>query len=157
MALVGPLIICLYYSDAPVVGSMIKFYWWCPCRFFVRTATCCAVGSTISPCALILYRCVARGRSYCFLVWWPWRRCFTISFNFLVYFSLVAVDGEVVWIGLGCFCSLYLDSLSGSTLGGGPVWSSTIGSLEIFFMSGVGGGDQCIPVWDSSLCIKSIY
>ena len=32
---------------------------------------------------------------------------------------------------MGSFCSLFLDSSSGSTLGGGAFWSSTLGSLKI--------------------------
>ena len=135
MAFVGPLTICLYYSDAPVVGSMTTFYWWCPWRFFASIAKCCAIGSTLVPFALVLYRCVARGRSYLFPLYWPRRRCFTSYFNFLVYFLLVASDDGVAWIGLVSFCYLFLDSSSGSTLGGGAVWSSTLGSLVLFSIS----------------------
>ena len=54
---------------------------------------------------------------------------------FWVYFPLFSSDDGVVWIGLGSFCSLFLDSYSGSTLGGGAVWSSTFGSLVLFFIS----------------------
>ena len=68
MALVGTLIICLYSSDAPVAGSMRTFTWWCPCRFVASTLTYFTIGSTLVPCALVLYRCVARGRSYLFPV-----------------------------------------------------------------------------------------
>ena len=47
--------------------------------------------------------------------------CSGIGGVFLVYFFLVASDDGVVWIGLGGFCSLLLDSSSGSTPGGGDV------------------------------------
>ena len=49
-------------------------------------------------------------------------------------FYLVASDGEVVCIGLENFCSLLLDSSSESTLGGGAVWSCTLGSLVVLFI-----------------------
>ena len=82
MTLFGPLIICLYSIDAPVVGSMTTLAWWCSCRFVDIPVTCCAVGSTIVTCALVLYRCIARGWSYLFPVQRPRQSCFTTSFNF---------------------------------------------------------------------------
>ena len=63
MDLVIPLIICLYSSDYPVVGSMTTFTWWCPFIFFSSTATCYTIGSTRVPCYLVLYRFFAHGRS----------------------------------------------------------------------------------------------
>ena len=56
-----------------------------------------------------------------------------------MYFSLFAADSRVVYIGMVGFCSLSLDSSSGSTLGGGAVLYSTFGSLELFFISGARG------------------
>ena len=95
MALVGPLIRCLYYMDAPVVGSITKYDLLYPCRSATSTATCYAIGSTIVPCALVLYRCVACGRSYLFPVYWPRQCCFTSSFNFLCIFSLFLLMVEL--------------------------------------------------------------
>ena len=89
MDLVGPLIILLYYSDDPVVGSMTTFAWCCPCKFVASTATCCDICSTLVTCDLVLYRCVAHRRSYLFPVYWPRRCCFTSSLDFLEYFSLL--------------------------------------------------------------------
>ena len=93
--LVRTLIICLYYIDAPVVGSMATVDWLCTCRFVASTATCCDIGSTFVTCALVLYRCFACFRSYLFPVYWPRRYCFTSSFNVLVYFSLLFLMMEL--------------------------------------------------------------
>ena len=61
------------------------------------------------------------------------------SYHFFTYnIPLIATDGGVAWIGLGIICYMYLDSLSGSTLGGGTVWFSVLGSLELFFIRGAG-------------------
>ena len=152
MVLDGPLTRFLYSRDAPVVGSMTKFSWCFTCRFVAITATCCAIGSTLVPFDLSLYRCVACGRSYLSPVQWTQRRCFTISFEFLVYFSLVTSNGWVYWVGMGSFCSLSLDYLSGSNLGGVAVWSSTLRILELFFISGDEGvvSASLFGIWVSS-------
>ena len=47
VALVGPLIWCLYSSDALVVGSMTTFAWWFSCIFFASTEMWCAVSLLI--------------------------------------------------------------------------------------------------------------
>ena len=67
MYLVGTLIRRLYSRVATVAGSITTFAWWCLWRFFASTATWCAVGSTLFPWDMVLYRCVACGRSYFFL------------------------------------------------------------------------------------------
>ena len=54
-------------------------------------------------------------------------------------FTLFATDSGVVWIGLRSFWSLSLDSSSGSILGSGAVLSSTLGSLELYFIIEAGG------------------
>ena len=67
MDFVGPLVRCLYYIYVTVVGSMTTLYWCCPCRFVINTDVCCAVDSTLVThcvCAMVLYRCVALGKSY---------------------------------------------------------------------------------------------
>ena len=95
----------------------------------------------------------------CFLCSGPGGVASPVPLIFFVYFPLVAADGGVVWIGIGSFCSLFLDSSSGSTLGGGAVWFSTPGSLVLFFVSTSGGvGSASLfgilvsasKIWDSS-------
>ena len=138
----GSLIKCLYYRDDPVIGSLTALAWCLPCIFFDSTTMCCAVGSNIIPfctCALVLYWCFTRYRSYYFLCSGH-SGIVVLFFNFLVYVSLVDTDGGVSWVGLVGFWFLSLYHLSWSTLGYGAVLSFTLGSLELcFYYRGLGG------------------
>ena len=67
MSFVDTLIICMYSRDDHVVWSITTLDCFCPCIFVTNTEMCCAVGSTIVlryVCALVLYQCVAQGKSY---------------------------------------------------------------------------------------------
>ena len=106
MDLVGTLTRCLYSRDALVVGSMTTLAWCCPCRFSPSNEIWCVVGSNLVPwCAyaLILYRCVAHGRSYLFPVYWPRRSYFTSSFSFWYFCSCcrwwwICLDGSAMFL-----------------------------------------------------------
>ena len=64
-----------------------------------------------------------------------------------MYFSLVAADGDVVWVGVDVVCYFLFVSSYGSILGSGAVLYFTLGSLELCSLKYIGGGGgECIPV-----------
>ena len=142
MALVGTLTRCLYSRDDPVVGSINTLDWCCPWIFVASTAMCCVVVSTIipcSPCALVLYWWVTCSRSYLFPMWCPLQSSCASSLNILIYFYLFAADGVVSCMRVYNGCYISLGSTYVSTLGGGAVWSLTMGFFSSVFVSYWGG------------------
>ena len=109
MDLVGPLIRCLYSSDSSVVGSMTTFAWWCSWILFLVLQRPALLDPLLFPALCYCTGVLLAVDHICFLCSFHSSVVSLVPIIFDIYIFLVAADGVFSWIGLGIFCSIYLD------------------------------------------------